>query len=461
MCYWAEAFAYGPNLNAPMDPETNAPAYAALQQALALKDGASDKEKGLIDALAARYTENSPADRAELDSAFANAMDALALEHPDDDFIASLAAEAMMDTQVWDYWEADGRTPKGRTQRAVSLLEAVLARSPNYQAAIHLYIHATEASSNPHRAAPHADRLDDASPGLGHLIHMPTHIYYRLGRFKESIEHNARAVKADEAFLDSGAASPIYQFGYYVHNVHFLMMSSLMAGDGETALAMGEKLDEKLPLEMALAVPFAQPIKAAPYYAMARYGDPEDVLALPAPDAAAPFLVAIHAYARGEALARLGRGDDARAEAKKIFDIHSTTDFSALAEANIPAHDILKIAGLTVQARAAQADGDLVSAIEAMEEAASTQAVIAYTEPPYWYYPAKQTLAAFTLEHGDAARAEQLFLETLVASPDNGAVYYGLSKAYEAQGEKSAAKFARQMMKEAWIGDKAPGLERL
>ncbi len=461
MCFWGEAFSYGPNINAPMDPESVAPAYAALQGAVALTDSATDKEKALIEALSKRYSEQPTPDRSALDTAFADAMDALALRFPEDDFIAALAAEAAMDTQAWDYWEADGRTPKGRTARTVSLIEGVLARNPAYQPAIHLYIHITEATNNPYRAVKYAETLDELSPGLGHLIHMPSHSFYRIGRFKDSIEYNIRAVKADEAFLASGTAHPLYQFGYYTHNVHFVMTAALMAGDGDTALAMAKKLDEKLPTDMALAVPFAQPIKAAPYFAMARFADPTDILALPAPDAAAPYLVAMHAYARGEALAKLGRTDEAEKEAARIFDLHDKADLSALTENGIPAHDVLKIAGLTVQARTAQAKSDLPAAIEAMEEAVAVQKNITYTEPPYWYYPAKQTLAAMVLAHGDAARAEQLFLEALVASPNNGAIYYGLSETYGVKGDKKAKRFAREMMHDAWLGEDAPVLSRM
>lgn len=465
MCFWGEAFAWGPNINAPMDPEAAAPAYAAAMKAVTLSKESpekfSEKEHGLIAALAARYTENPPTDRASLDAAFADAMDALAGAHPQDDFIAALAAEAAMDTQAWDYWEADGRTPRGRTARTISLLEGILARNPKYPAAIHLYIHITEATDNPYRAVSYAENLDELSPGLGHLIHMPSHSFYRIGRFKDSIEYNDRAVSADEAFIKSGAAHPLYQFGYYVHNVHFVMMSALMAGDSATALAMAKKLDDNLPVDMALAVPFAQPIKAAPYYAMARFADPADVLKLPPPDSNAPFLVAMHAYARGEALTKLGRLDDANAEAARIFDLREKADLSPLTDNNIPAHDIMKLAGLTVQARTAQAAGDLSSAIETMEEAVATQSAIAYTEPPYWYYPAKQTLAAMVLADGHAARAEHLFLEALVASPNNGALYFGLSETYAITGDKAAKKFALEMMKDAWLGGRSLTLSKL
>ena len=179
MCFWGEAFAYGPNINAPMMDDAVAPAFAAVRKAISLRDYASAKERRLINALGYRYQSRPIADRSKLDNAFADAMDEVALDYPDDNLIASLAAEANMDTQPWDYWADGGRTPKGRTARTISLLETVLNRYPDYPAAIHLYIHITEASRDPFRAAKHADRLASLAPGLGHLIHMPSHTYYQ------------------------------------------------------------------------------------------------------------------------------------------------------------------------------------------------------------------------------------------------------------------------------------------
>lgn len=462
MCFWGEAFAYGPNINAPMADEDVAPAYAAIKAAQSRADGASEKERLLIDALAARYAKAPLADRAKLDTAFADAMDKVALAYPDDDFIAALAAEANMDTQPWDYWEADGRTARGRTARTLALLEGVLARNPIYPAAIHLYIHMTEASRNPYRAAAFADRLAALSPGLGHLIHMPSHTYYRIGRFRESIKANAAAVAADEAFLGANDGSILYEYGYYTHNVHFLMSSAHMAGDGETALAMAAKLDAKLPADMAAAVPFAQPIKAAPYFAMARFADPQSILELADPGAELPFLQGAWRYARGEAFARMGEADKARAEAGEIARIIAEEDLSPLTSANVPAADILNIERLTVIARAAAAEDKLGEAIDAMTEAVALQEAIAYTEPPYWYYPAKQTLAAMVLRSGEAERAEQLFVETLAAAPNNGWVLFGLAEAYKAEGDKTGAKFAANLFKNAWAGErKSISLEEL
>jgi len=462
MCFWAEALALGPNINAPMNPEANAPAWAAIDKAMSLKSNASAKEKALINALRYRYSENPPEDRAKLDEAFAQQIADVAARYQDDDFIAVLAAEANMDMQAWDYWEADGRTPKGRTAKTISLLEGVLARNPDYQAAIHLYIHITENTHNPYRAEAFADKLAALSPGLGHLIHMPSHTYYKIGDFKKSLASNIVAVAADETFINNNDASIFYEYGYYTHNIHFVLTSGMMAGDREIALSMGEKLDAKLPLDMATAVPFVQPIKAAPMYVLAQFGALDKVMALEDPGAELPFLQAVRHYARGEALARAGRAGDARGEAEAIGGIINEGDLSGLENNGIPALDILNIARRVVIARAALVEEDYGTAIEALEEAVALQEKIAYTEPPYWYYPVKQTLAATLLKAGKTNRAEQLFVEALAENPNNGWVLYGLSKAYEAQGDKNAKKYALGLFKDAWAGDrKAINLDQL
>lgn len=453
MCFWGEALAYGPNINAPMAEDAVAPAFAAVKKAISLKKAASEKEQALITALGYRYQQKPLADRSKLDAAFADEMDKVALKFPDDDFIATLSAEANMDTQPWDYWEADRRTERGRTSRTLSLLEGVLARNPEHQAAIHLYIHLTENTTDPYRAIKHADKLAALSPGLGHLIHMPSHTYAVIGRFKQSLDLNIEAAKADEAFLAANEGNPLYKYGYYPHNVHFVLTAAQMGGDAKTALEMADKLDAALPTEMAAAVPFAQPIKAAPLYARAQFAAPEAILALEDPGAELPFLQGAWRYARGEAYARQGDAEKARGEAEAIGKLIANADLALVEQFNIPATSVLNIARLTVIARAAAAEKDYDTAVEAMEEAVALQEGLNYTEPPYWYYPAKQTLAALVLAQGDSERAEALFIETLAESPNNGWALYGLSEAYKVQKDKNGAKYAAGLFKNAWLGD--------
>lgn len=462
MCYWGEAFAYGPNINAPMDPDAYAPAHVAITKAMGLISDAPRQEQMLVRALGMRYVPEPVADRAHLDAAFADLMDSTAQAFPEDDLIAVIAAEANMDTQPWVYWDATGRAPEGRTARTMQLIEGVLARNPTYPPAIHLYIHITEASSDPYRAAPYADQLAGLTPDIGHLVHMPSHTYYRIGRWEQSLDHNIQAIAADAAFIDANDASPFYQFGYFTHNIHFALTSALTGGAGETALEMAALLDEKLPLPVARDIPFSQPIKAAPLYAYAMFAETDDILALPAPGADVPFLQAAWHYARGEALARDGRLEDAKAEADAITAL-TATDLTGLTDLGIPAPQIIAISHLTVEARIAAARGDLNMAISLMEQVVALQDALPYMEPPYWYYPAKQTLAAMVLASGDGERAEQLFMETLVYSPNNAYAYYGLAESYKAQGQRRAARYAKRLYKDAWLGGRRdkPKVERL
>ncbi|MEM7660865.1 MAG: hypothetical protein AAF292_01345 [Pseudomonadota bacterium] len=462
MCYWGEAFAWGPNINAPMVDEAVQPAFDASRRALQLRSGASPTEIALIEAVVARYAAGPRADRSSLDAAFADKMEDASRAFPEDNLVAVIAAEANMDTQAWAYWDATGRVPEGRTSRTVELLEGVMDRNPDYPPAIHLYIHITEASTDPFRAAEYADRLAGLTPDLGHLVHMPSHTYFRIGRWEQSLEHNIKAVAIDQQFLATHDASPLYEFGYFTHNIHFALTSAQTGGDRTTALDMAAMLDAKLPIEMAATQAWIQPIKAAPYYAMVQFADPQDILALPDPGDSLPYLKGAWHYARGEALARLGRTAEARAEADQLGAL-MTVDHTALEEGGVPAIGVLDLSRHTVLARAAAAEGDYETAISHMEEAVALQEGFPYTEPPYWYYPAKQTLAAMVLRAGDGERAEQLFTETLVYSPNNAYAYYGLAEAYRAQGDRRAGRYAKRLYRDAWLGGREyrPSVERL
>ena len=465
LCFWAESYALGPNINDAMDPANNARALESLRMAREKASGAGEVERALIDALQARYSDDPDADRASLDLAYSKAMQAVADRFPENDQVQALAAEAIMDAQPWDYWEPGGRTPKGDAGQALERIETVLARNPENVLAIHLHIHLTEASDDPWRAAPHAERLAALAPGAGHLVHMPAHTWFRIGRFKESLEANIAAVAVDEAYLgDAGeAASPIYRYGYYPHNIHFVLTSAQMAGDGPTVLKSAEQLDAALPMDMAAIEGWIQLIKAAPWFAKVQFGDDsvlEEVLRAPAPDGAPAYIEAAWRYARGEAAGRLGRAEEARAEAEKLAELDEATNWDT-AIPWMPGAMLVDIMQETVLARAAMAEDDLETAIDHWGRATAIQAEVPYLEPPFWYYPARQSFAAALLQDGQAERAEQEFFATLVESPDNGWAYWGLAKAREAQGDASGAEAAMTMWRDAWAGGEEPSIDRL
>ncbi|TIN40434.1 MAG: hypothetical protein E5Y10_33605 [Mesorhizobium sp.] len=462
MCFLGEALILGPNINVPMDPAANVPAIAAIRKAQALSSGATEKERGLIEAVATRYSDDPNADRNTLNAAFADATAALSDKYPDDLELAVLAAEAGMDTQPWDYWQPGGKEPKGRTADVQKRLEGVLAKRPDHPMAIHLYIHLVEASDRPERAEPYADRLAALMPGAGHIVHMPSHIYYRVGRYADSLKSNEAASKVDETYLAETGAVGVYPLGYYSHNVHFVLVSAQLLGDSKTVLAEADKLDNFLTNEVATAIPIVQPVKAAPYFAWAQYAEPDAILAKAEPAGAPPYITSMWHYARGVALAEKKNASGARAEADAIHKIAQETDWSVHDAWGIPALSVLQVAEDVVRARAAQAENDVRGSIAFWKKAAETEDSIPYMEPPYWYYPVRQSLGAALLKNGQPADAAKEFVAALDRARSSAWALFGLQQAAKAQGDAAAETKAADELSKAWKGD--PGmltLERL
>jgi tetratricopeptide (TPR) repeat protein len=461
LCFWGEALILGPNINVPMQAEANAPAWGQLQRAVALKDGLPAKERALIEALQARYAAEAPADRAPLDAAYADAMKRVAAQFPDDDLMQVLHAEAAMDTQPWDYWEAGGARPKGRTADIVAALETVLQRSPQHAGAIHLYIHAVEASTSPERALAPARRLAALMPGAGHIVHMPAHIYYRVGLYRESLELNRRAIAVDEAYFKRSPSDPLYRSAYYPHNIHFLMVSAQMGGDGRTATAAAAKLDAAMPDDVVKAFPIMQPVKAAPYTTHAQFSPPDVVLKLPAPAQDLVLVRVMYHYAR--AVAHAARKDAAAAQQElAALAKLEAADFSAFDAWGIPAKAIAQTARLVAQGRLADASGDLHSAAAAFEQAVAIEDGLAYTEPPYWYYPVRQSLGAVRLRQGRLDEAETALRESLARVRNNGWALAALAEVYKRKGDARAEQSARQALSKAWFGTEGgPDLTKL
>jgi len=469
ICLWGEAWVLGPHINYPMDADANARAIAVLEKAKSLTARSEDVQAALVEALSRRHSPDPNADRKALDQAYADAMEAVQARFPHDPHVAVLTADALMNLTPWDYWADGGKTPKGKTERIVALLEGVLGKrqlgslepSPDHPGAIHLYIHAVEASDRPERAAPDAARLESLMPGAGHLVHMPSHIWYRLGRWRESLDANIRAAAADEAQIGQGGASLLYSEAYYAHNVHFVMVSALSGGDGRTAVDAAHKLSSLVSDRAKREVPWTQPIAAAPYNAHVLFSAPETVLSLPAPEEDFPYVKAAWHYARGVALARLGRADEARSEAAAIEALAQRPEIVSLPEAGIPGPDVLSIAAREIEGRIAQRAGDLARAAALFAEAAAIQDRLPYMEPPYWYYPVHQSLGAALLAQGKASEARAAFQEALQRSPNNGWAAAGLLLAAQAQGDQKGLEEARELMQKNWLGEGLPAPEQL
>src|SRR5690606_34251358 len=315
MCWWGAALVLGPHVNAAMDPADNADAWSRLQRAQALAPMASEREQAFIEALAARFAENPPEDRSALDQAYAAATRKLVEQRPDDLDAAVFHAEALMDLQPWDYYDADLQ-PKGNTEEVVATLESVMARNPDHAGALHLYVHAVEASPTPERGAAAADRLRELVPGSGHLVHMPAHIYSRVGRWHDAMVANERAIEADDAYLAicRGNTQGVYPLGYVPHNHHFLWFAASMAGDSkvahDSALTTAERTN--LP-ELMRQEGFAglQQYWLTPWFDRVRFGRWDEITSAPNPAPDLPYVTAIWHYAQAMAAVRQQRLDDA------------------------------------------------------------------------------------------------------------------------------------------------------
>jgi len=462
MCFWGEALVLGPNINAPMVPEANAPALAALAKATGLKAKAGARDRALIDALARRYSADPQADRAALDAAYADAMKDVAARFPADDTVQTLYAEAAMDTQPWDYWEAAGARPKGRGAEIVRALETVLKRNPSHPGAIHLYIHAVEASTNPEKALPHAKRLAALMPGAGHVVHMPAHIYYRVGLYRDSLIANQRAIQVDEDYFKTSPSDPMYKAAYYPHNIHFVMVSAQMGGDAKTAIDAAEKLDASMPDEVVQAFAVLQPVKASPYTTHAQFSDAETILKLKAPADDLVLVKTMYHYARAIAFASRRDAIDAQIEIDTLAAIERDADFKPFEPWGVPAKEIVQTARLVAEGRVADANGDLDAAAGAYEKAIAIADGLAYTEPPYWYYPVRQSLGSVRLRQGRLDDAEKAFRESLARVRNSGWALAGLVEVAKRRGDAKAEQTARASFERAWFGVKeGPDLSRL
>ena len=455
MCWWGEAFAHGPNINAPMDAAANARAFGAAAYADWLARNATPAERALTAAMVKRYSLDQKADRATLDAAFADAMLAAATAHGTHDDIALLAAEAAMNTKPWDYWSAD-KKPNQRIGEAVRLVETVLARSPAHPQAAHLYIHLMENGPDPKLAEAAADRLSaPLAPKLGHLVHMPAHIYYRLGRWQDSIRANVAAARADEAWIRDSGDKGLVRYGYYPHNVHFIVTSAQMAGEMPTAIREARKLETILDPGVSSRIAWIQAVNAAPYFAAAQFATPAEVLAMRAPDARLPYPTAMRSYARALARAQQRNRTGFEQELRRLRALRNSDAFEPMIAQGVPAGDLLHLAETVARARWASANARLGEAVRLYREAIAIEQKIPYMEPPYWYYPVHQSLGATLYRAGRYREASKAFETALSQSPNNGWALYGLATSERALGRRGEAAAANLALKKAWSGNRA------
>lgn len=455
MCYWGEALATGPNINvtskgkAIMSPEERVAAYAAVQKAIELKENATQIERDLIDALAVRYNGDPETERDPLDRAYAQALRQVVANYPDDDDAAAMFAEAWMNTMPWNYWAEDGQ-PRPETVEVIEALESILERSPRHPLAPHLYIHAVEASSNPGRAEAAADRLANLVPGAGHLVHMPAHIYWRVGRYHDASEANVRAAAVDEEYIAQCNAQGFYPALYYPHNIHFLWAASSMEGRSAVAIEAARKVAENVRLEQIEQFPTVEFFKTIPILALTQFGRWDAILQEPEPPENLDYSNAIWHYARGTALIKKDDIEGALAQRAALVSLKDSVQVSFLDSADYPASVLLHIADELLMGDVAMARGELDAATEHFRLAVTAQDGLPYMEPPFWYYPTRQSLGMSLLKEGRYADAEAVYRKDLEGYPRNGWSMFGLIQSLEAQEKMDEAETVRQVFDQVW-----------
>ena len=457
MCSWGEALALGPNINVPMDSASGAAAYTAVRRAVSLAASASPRERAYISALATRYGAEPTSRRKSLDTAYSRAMSRLHRADPSDADAAVLYAESEMLLGPWDYWLPGGRA-KPHGARAVATLNSVVRRTPRHAGACHFYIHAVEAAY-PERAVPCAERLPSLMPGAGHVVHMPAHVYIRVGRYADAIERNVHALHADEPHIAEMPADGVYRLALHPHNAHFLSFAASMIGRSAQALDAAAQTRAKTDTAMLRAPGLGalQHYYMMPLLANVRFRRWEAVLAEPEPAEDLPYPRALRHYAR--ALARIATGDAAAADVElaslrrlraddrlkgvTIWDLNAGTS-------------LLDIAQASVEGELAAVRGDWTTSIAALRRAVARDDALTYDEPPPWYLPPRQQLGAVLLRAGRAAQAENAFRQDLVRHQENGWSLAGLAASLRAQGRLTEAERVQTRFRRAWATADVP-----
>ncbi|HYG36913.1 MAG TPA: hypothetical protein VEC99_19125 [Clostridia bacterium] len=454
MAWWGVAYAFGPHVNKPMTKEDNQNAWDALQKAMVLRSKANTKEQAYINALAKRYQAEFSEDRSALDKAYAHAMRGVVQAYPDDLDAQTLLAEALMDTMPWDYWAKD-RSPKPETEEALAALRYVIKRDPNHPGANHLYIHAVEAGPTPELGIPAADRLGGYAPQAGHLVHMPSHIYMRVGQYHDATEANERAVKADQSYIQHCAAQGFYPGVYYPHNVHFLWYALLFEGRSTEALKAAQKAvryanDNICGPNQILEAPR---FRHLPWLTWARFGQWDEIMKVPQPAATNSYLVdrVLWHYTRGLALVARDKADAAAREHAEIVKlIGNKDDIKQIENPQFPAGGILTIPERILAGKIAGLRGDHKEMITCLEQAVAAEDALPYMEPAYWPIPTRPALGLALLQAGEPAKAEAVFREDLKLWPRNGWGLLGLEHSLRQQGKDLSAESVAGEFKQAW-----------
>lgn len=451
MCYWGIAFVRGPNINTLMDPESVPVALEAMAKAKELAPSVSEPEQDYIEALASRYVEDPPEDRSELDLAYANAMRELAAKYPEDLDAATLFAASLMDTTPWDYWLDNGE-PKPETKEVMATLEDVLEQNRDHPGAGHFYIHIVE-KERPQLAEAIADNLGDLAPGAGHLVHMPSHIYLRVGRYHDATVANQKAVQADDGYITQCRNQGLYPIAYMPHNWHYIWYAASVEGRSQVALGAAAEMSARVDLDN-LRVPGLGAIQhfwITPLYGYLRFGKWDEILAAPEPDEDLLYPRGVWHYARGLAQVRRGEIDKAETELAELSALAMEPELVRVTiwDLNTTAA-LLDIAVEVLTGEIAAARGDFEAAIDALSAATELEDALTYDEPPPWYQPVRQLLGAVYLAAKRPADAERIYRQDLETFPANGWSLFGLQQSLVAQDRSAEAAAVGDEFAAAW-----------
>ncbi len=448
MAYWGQALVLGPNINAAMDPANEPIALDFVKKAVALKSKASPREQAYIDALAERYSGKAE-DRAARDRAYAAAMSKVYQRFPDDLDAAALYAESMMDLRPWGYWSRDGEPYEG-TAEVVSLLEKVIERNSVHPGALHLYIHLLESTEKVDKAEGAADRLLTLMPAAGHMVHMPAHIFQRVGRYADAARSNELAILADEDYITQCRAQGLYPMGYYPHNIHFLWFAASADGRSKLAIDSARKSATKVDEAALQQVPLLAIFRVVPYYALTRFGKWDDMLREPAPPTFSPYSTGIWHYGRGISFVAKGQLDSAEQELAKLNEVLKNDTLDQTLFSPNTGRAVLSIAPEVLAGEIAAAKRNYDHAIAHLERAVRLEDALVYTEPAEWHYPPRQALAAILMDAGRPAEAETVYWADLKRNRNNGWSLFGLSQALRAQKKNDQASMVEARFKKSW-----------
>ncbi len=450
MAFWGQALALGPNINDPLpDEERTSKAYEAAKKALELSSKVSKKEKALIQALQSRQLEDPSADRQELNIAYMKAMTPVVDKFPEDPDVQTFYAASVMNTMPWNYWTNDGSANPG-TLSAKASLEKAMTLNPDHAGAHHYYIHMVELP-DPDLAVASADRLLGLMPGAGHLVHMPAHIYIRVGQYKKARLANVMAIEADEDYISQCLAQGLYPISYYPHNIHFLWSAASWEGYSEEALKAANKTASRVPLDQVKDLPFMQDFLSTPLLAQVRFGKWNEILSTPPPSEDFKHVRMVWHYARGMAFVAKEEIQKAQRELEALQALAQDPDLeNLLANYTNPTINVIPLAIHVLSGEMAATQGQIAKAIGLLQEGVEFEDKLVYSEPPAWHIPIRQNLGAVLLRAGKAQEAQTVYEEDLKTNRENGWSLFGLYQCHLMQGNSLEAQAVQRRFQKAW-----------